>query len=299
MQMISRRLQAATPPVPETSEEADMSAPGYRHRLRDEVVAQCDAMTRHAMGAGLEVPSDLLSRLEVFLAEVNPRPGSAPSALDVGGSEPRGEPLYRLRGSELAAIHKTLAEMVAPATPAAILLFARERNAHPFLCAVGPVPLMRHFLLLSALSLFALLLVSLSDQINVANLNRTLVNLSGWKLLMVEVFLLAASSLGSCFANLQKLNGYIAAGDYDPKYQATYWGRWVMGVISGILLSQLFFPWLSHGPGDGGQPGSGNWLPLDLGQPTLALFGGYSASLVHRLIQRVMMAIQTLFGGGR
>jgi hypothetical protein len=291
MQMISRRFLVTSPPGTGTSGEGDISTLGYRESLRNELLAQCDAMMRHAMGAGVEIPPDLLDRLDAVLTEANPR--AVLPVPDAGGSVAVIGP----SGSDLADIHKTLAALVAPATPAAILLFAREQVAHPVLYSVGPVPLMRHFLLLSAISLFSMLVVSLSDQVNDQNLSRTLLNLSGFPLLMVEIFLLSAASLGSCFAILQKLNGYIAAGDYDPKYQATYWGRWMMGVISGIILSQLFFPLFSHPLDDAGQPVPSNWLPSDVGQPMLALLGGYSATLVQRLIQKVMLAIESLFGG--
>jgi|HubBroStandDraft_1064217.scaffolds.fasta_scaffold24832_3 hypothetical protein len=286
MQMFSRRFLVTSPPGPDTSGDGDASTLGMRDSLHRELLAQCDAMMRHAMGAGVEVPPDLLGRLDVFLAPAPPPPGAD------GSVTLNGPPV-----SDLTEIHKTLAGLVAPATPAAILLFAREQAAHPVLCSVGPVPLMRHFLLLSAVSLVALLAVSLSDQVNDQNLSRTLLNLSGFPLMMVEIFLLSAASMGSCFAILQKLNGYIAAGVYDPKYQATYWGRWMMGVISGIILSQLFFPFFSHPLDDAGQPVPSNWLPSDVGQPMLALLGGYSASLVQRLIQKVMQAIESLFGG--
>jgi hypothetical protein len=293
MQMISRRFLVTPPPGPETAGDGDVSTLTKRDSLHDELLAQCVAMMRHAMGAGVEMPPDLLGRLDVFLAEGSPRPVPAPPVPNADGSvAPIGTP-----ESDLTEIHKTLAGLVAPATPAAILLFAREQVAHPVLYSVGPVPVMRHFLLLSAISLFSMLAVSLSAQVNDQNLSRTLLNLSGFPLLMVEIFLLSAASLGSCFAILQKLNGFIAAGDYDPKYQATYWGRWMMGVISGIILSQLFFPLFSHPLDAAGQPAPGNWLPSDVGQPMLALLGGYSATLVQRLIQRVMVAIESLFGG--
>jgi hypothetical protein len=291
MQMFSRRFLVTSPPGPDTSGDGDASTLGMRDSLHRELLAQCDAMMRHAMGAGVEIPPDLLDRLDAVLTEANPR--AVLPVPDAGGSVAVIGP----SGSDLADIHKTLAALVAPATPAAILLFAREQAAHPVLCSVGPVPLMRHFLLLSAVSLVALLAVSLSDQVNDQNLSRTLLNLSGFPLMMVEIFLLSAASMGSCFAILQKLNGYIAAGVYDPKYQATYWGRWMMGVISGIILSQLFFPFFSHPLDDAGQPVPSNWLPSDVGQPMLALLGGYSASLVQRLIQKVMQAIESLFGG--
>jgi hypothetical protein len=286
MQMISRRFLVTPPPGPETLGEGGKPAPGTRESLHEELLAQCVAMMRHAMGAGVGVPPDLLRRLDVLLAPASPVPDAGVSETPNATSE-----------SDLTEIHKTLAGLVAPATPAAILLFAREQAAHPLIYSVGPVPVMRHFLVLSAVSLFSMLAVSLSDQVNDQNLSRTLLNLSGFPLLMVEIFLLSAASLGSCFAILQKLNGFIAAGDYDPKYQATYWGRWMMGVISGIILSQLFFPLFSHPLDDAGQPVPSNWLPSDVGQPMLALLGGYSATLVQRLIQKVMLAIESLFGG--
>jgi hypothetical protein len=33
---------------------------------------------------------------------------------------------------------------------------------------------------------------------------------------------------------------------YDPKLQSTYWTRWVMGLISGMILSQLVYDLILH-----------------------------------------------------
>src|SRR6476660_8816773 len=71
---------------------------------------------------------------------------------------------------------------------------------------------------------------------------------------MVEAFLVSAASLGACFANLQRIDTFISVGTYDPRFQSTYWTRWVMGVISGVILSQLVYNSLLAHSGVGPSP---------------------------------------------
>ncbi len=70
-----------------------------------------------------------------------------------------------------------------------------------------------------------------------------------------------------------------------------------MGVISGILLSQILYAWLGHTFVNADRRDPATMLSLDLGQPALALPGGYSASMVRALLNRVLASIETLFGG--
>lgn len=283
------RILAAPPsPGPE-----GLAASTARRDLQAQMLNHCEVLLQHAMATGLPIPPVLVGRLDSYLA-MQPRSlAPVPVALTVAtGPASDGLPGAVAPIEELAEICRDLTLLVAPATPAAILLFAQERRLHPRLSAIGAVPLARHFLMLSAASLLTTLLVSLAADVNADNMAKSFLHSEGWPLLLVELFLLSAASLGSCFAILQKLNGYITAGSYDPKYQATYWTKWVMGVISGVLISQLLYSWLVHAGG----PAASSRLP-DLGQPTLALVGGYSAGLVHRLLNRVMIAIETLFAG--
>src|SRR5271165_6046092 len=113
----------------------------------------------------------------------------------------------------------------------------RRDTKHPLRCEFGPLPLVRQMLGLALLSLVVLLGVSASAVINIQNMSRSLLELTGYPLLMVETFLVSAASLGGCFANLQRINIVVSNGTYDPRTQSTYWTRWVMGVISGIVLS--------------------------------------------------------------
>jgi hypothetical protein len=250
--------------------------------LAEQMLDECGVMAHHALSNGAPVPPALLGRLADYL-EGRPGGGGAGAGAQAGDAGTTAS-----IGQELVEIHEALARAVAPARPATLKLFAAERRLHPRLIALGPVKVVRHFLMLGLASLIAMLGLALSPEVNTETLKRTLLELSGMQLLVVELFLLTAASLGSCFANLQKLNGYISAGTYDPKFESTYWMRWAMGVISGIVLSQILYGALVA---KSMPPDAANF-----GEPALALFGGYSAQLVHRILARVLQSIETLFG---
>lgn len=122
-----------------------------------------------------------------------------------------------------------------------MLLLTEERRRHTAWYAFGPLPIVRQMLGLAILSLLTLLVISLSSEIDTQNMGKNFLELQGIALLKVEIFLLSAASLGSCFQNLQQMNVFISTGTYDPKFQSTYWTRWVMGIISGVVLSQLVY----------------------------------------------------------
>jgi len=247
-------------------------------RLRDRLLNECEAMAQHALSASIDVPADLFDRYDAYLN------GAADPGTDQRGSSDL---------ARLPTVHAELAKLIAPAKPSAVLLMRDEAERRPFWSSLGPVPIARHFFLLSALSLIGLLGVSLSSEINSENLKKSLLEISGYKLFVTEGFLLAAASLGSCFANLQRLKSFISAGTYDPKFQSSYWARWVMGVISGILLSQILYGVITGMQGED----HATMLSPELGEPALALLGGYSADLVHRALNRVIAAVDTLIGG--
>jgi hypothetical protein len=109
--------------------------------------------------------------------------------------------------------------------------------------------------------------------------------------LMVEAFLVSAESLGACFANLRGINTFVSEGNYDPRFQSTYWTRWVMGVISGVILSLLVYnSFLAHSGTNTGTSAAGA-----IAQPILALVGGYSVDFVHRVLRRAINTVGNLF----
>ena len=66
-----------------------------------------------------------------------------------------------------------------------------------------------------------------------------------------------------------------------------------MGVISGIILSQLVYD-IILGHGTATEPSTVGISPT-VGEPMLALLGGYSVDVVHGILNRVVNTIGSLF----
>jgi hypothetical protein len=279
-------LSAATAPVEPPR--------GGANRLWGRVARECEAMAEHAYSVGLNVPVEVAKPTDEALSAFGPSGLLAPppprQRIEAyaagedrsGGVEPRSVAL-------LSKAHAALALLIKPATPESVLLLTEERRKHSMWYAFGPLPIVRQMLGLALLSLLILLLISTSSEINADNMGATLLQLQGIPLLKVEVFLLSAASLGSCFQNLQQINAYISTGTYDPKFQSSYWTRWVMGLISGIVVSQLVFELIHSAVGPKGDE------PALVGQPVLALLGGYSVDVVHGILSHVINSVGKFF----
>lgn len=275
----------------------DLAALGEcaRRRLWHLLTRECEAMAQHAFSMGHIIPIEVVELLDHAFSSLDTQAAlrlPASAALDRDESKAGASPPDVPALVALSRAHTALAVIIAPATPEAVLAISDERIRHPRMTTFGPVPVARQMLGLALVSLIVLLGVSLSADINNANMSKTLLDLSGVQLLVVEIFLLSASSLGSCFANLQRVNRFVSDGTYDPKYQSTYWTRWVMGVISGIVLSQLVYDVFVE---PRSAPTGGGTMPGVIGQPLLALLGGYSVDVVHSILNRIINAVSSVF----
>jgi hypothetical protein len=102
------------------------------------------------------------------------------------------------------------------------------------------------------------------------------------RLLLRELFLLCAAGLGACLTALYRASREVARGTYDPEFDHTFLQRVVLGMATGLILAEL----LPIGNGSS---------PLVL--PAIALVGGFAASVVQRLLTRVVAALEALFSG--
>jgi hypothetical protein len=102
-------------------------------------------------------------------------------------------------------------------------------------------------------------------------------------LLIRELFLLCAAALGAGFAGLYRASRYVLDMSFEPQYIYTYYVRLVLGVTAGIILAD-FIP-----------------VPSDtaagLSKPLLALLGGFSATAVYRILQRLVETVEAIFRG--
>src|SRR5215470_2599364 len=159
-----------------------------KERLRRRMLHECEAMVQHALGTGRVVSAEVMEHLDqavsipdVSMAAAAPRRDDAPADLATGS----GLATETSRLVSLAIAHAGLALAIAPATPEAVLLMAEERRRHPFWSGFGPLLLVRRMLGLALFSLVVLLGVSISAQVNTVNMSKSLLELSGFPLLMI------------------------------------------------------------------------------------------------------------------
>ena len=231
--------------------------------VRQQLLKETAAMTRYLLASGKRVPSLALNVLEPKTSENTPEENAAPSLTALG------------------TVHARLSGLVAPATPRTILLLAEESGRRNPLAFLGKVPLVRR--MMGAALLWLILFVGLSLSSNVNESGGNILHDSGFELLMNLLFFVAAAGLGASFAALFKANHYVVQGTFDPKYESSYWIRFVLGIIAGMLLAVLI-P-LDTGGG------------LQFGKPLLAMLGGFSAAVVHRILTRLVETVESLVRG--
>jgi len=189
---------------------------------------------------------------------------------------------------EILNLHKCLSLKVAPARPKTISLLYKEAQKNKWLAFLGPVGLVRRLMVTTLLSLVGFILISLSPHVNNASVSKGILADHGIELLLNLMFFLSAAALGACFSNLFQANKYIVNGTYDPKYESSYWIRFVLGLIAGLMMAVLIPASLEMQQ----SPGVG-FLTV----PILAMLGGFSAALFYRILNRAVTTVDTLLTG--
>jgi len=220
-------------------------------------------MASYALASGHQVPVAVVQILQDAQLASDPR---SVSGVDVPA---------------LSWAHSELTRLVAPAAPRAVLLLADQRSSRDRWSIFGPIRLVRYLLALALLSVLGVLLIGASDQVSPTT--ASVLSLTGVPSLLNSMFLLCAASVGAAFSGLFRINLYIAATTYDPKHDASYWVQYGLGVIAGVLLATLIPVAETTG------------TPIT--RPVLALVGGFSASLLYRIMDRLSRSIESMVSG--
>ncbi len=267
--------------------------------LREQLYLEARAMAEYALAGGKQVPAKGIKTIEMFSrtpAEESDKEGGQVNEQ----KEVRGD----LDIDELVRTHDVLTKIVEPAKPQTILLLDSEQKSTSFLRFLGPIPLIRHLMVAALTSLLVFIVIGLSPDVN--NQAKSVLQSSGTKLLMNMLFYLSAAGLGASFAALYTANSYITKGTFDPTYQASYWIRFFLGLISGLLLAVMIsddvFREVLHAgvPGANGQSSklqSGGLIEEGFLRVLLALLGGFSADLAYTILNRLVETVESLFRG--
>lgn len=261
--------------------------------LYQQLLLECKAMTRYALGRGLAVSPTLLSALDKLLSEEESQRHGKKAGVSSAESEaqtPTDQDKTQVdNAAQLAKIHTSLANLIAPAQPRSVFLIQKELDSPHSWSSIGSVPLIRHMLLVAVLALITFIGLSLSGQIDGDPEKFSLVHNSGWSLLVNEIFLVAAAAVGASFYSLFQANSFVSKGTFDPIHESSYWIRLVLGIMAGTILA-LLIPIEEYLKTADGTQSSWNGL----GKATLALIGGFSSTLVYRVMNRLVAAVESM-----
>lgn len=237
--------------------------------LRQSLLEECYAMVTHLAANGKKIPTVasviLSSSLEDCVGKLT------------------------ISDDKVLEIHNTLSKSVAPARPKTLWLVIEEVNKGNTYKLFSSVGLIRRLMITAVISLLLFVILSLSGHINGKSINNTIFAAQGLELFYVLFFFIASAALGAVFGSLFQANKYIVENTFDPKYESSYWIRIVLGIIAGFLLAILIpIP----------EGGKGNMTNIHVfSKPLLAMLGGFSSSLVYRILFRLVYALESVFIG--
>ena len=263
-----------------------------------EAIEECEVMAHYAQSQGTKIPSHILKQITElntikYELEIQLKSGN------IDQVDPRA-----LNLATIGEIHGALARILAPATPATVLLLERNKRKG-FAGMLGPVPLVRRLNILTILCLFTFLGLFFIDgeyEVNSYTINGDILSYPGWKFVFNELVIVSIAALGASFYALFEVYKYIAKNSYDPKFDSIYWIRFVLGIVSGVILAQFIFispEILNDGVVD---PADEFNKAQELGgfmtyKPLLAFLGGFSARVVHKILNSMVESLETFISG--
>lgn len=238
--------------------------------LRAQIYMECASMAGYALAKGISVSADTVKSIEAFQENNLP------------------ENRHEKNLSALIETHNVLSRLIEPATPKTILLLDREQESETGLKFLGPVLLVRQLMLATVICLLIFIGLLATPFINEVTLAEDILTAEGIEQLARLIFYISAAGLGASFAALYKTNEYISRGTYDPCYQSSYWIRFLLGIIAGLLLALLISEKAIQADGV---------ISKGVLRPLLAILGGFSADLLHTVLYRMVETFKSLFEG--
>lgn len=118
--------------------------------------------------------------------------------------------------------------------------------------------------------------------------HRTIMNMEHLELIVNVLMWIGAAGIGASFVCLYKANRYVTEGTFDPMYVGSYWIRFFLGLISGLMLAVTVNEDLFK---------NNTLLEPEVIRVPLAMVGGFSAELFYTFLSRMVEACKSLFQG--
>jgi len=239
-----------------------------------EMLNEARAMAVHTLRSGIAVPARILELIAQAGALSERRDQTA-----VEGAMP-----------DISRAHGELARLIEPFTPDLIVMLEIESKVSPLVRAMGRIRIERSFVLTALASISVFIALSLSHYLKDPMYGDFFTS-SGFPLLINEFFFISSAAVGASFSNLFQIDRELTAGTFIPKNQSSYWVQFILGIVAGLLLStilnvQSVTPTTAKGVGR-----------VSFEAATFALMGGFSSSIVQRIVQRIIEALESVLRG--
>lgn len=186
---------------------------------------------------------------------------------------------------DLINAHNLMCKNVAPATPKSIDYTREVRQRGKNKSLFNKIPLVRNLIILAVLFLIAYICIGLSEDVNNDSLDGGVLDGHGTKLFLNMTYLASISGLGVLFHLLKKVSTSVRKSTLVAEESISYIAQIILGIISGLLLSEILSPYVHATPKDA------NLLSKSL----LALVGGFSSDAIFSILQAVIQRIKNIF----
>lgn len=187
---------------------------------------------------------------------------------------------------DLFNAYNLLCKNVAPATPKSIQYTKSLYDNSTKKALMNKLPLVRNLILLALVFLTAFIVTSLSPEVNNDSLDKGIMANQGLPLLLNLVFLASVSGLGVVFYMLKDVSSSVKDGTLIPEDSIYYVALIVLGVISGLIMSEILSVYNSD-------PANINLFNKSI----LALIGGFSSDAIFSVLQGIINKIKAIFTG--
>jgi hypothetical protein len=243
--------------ITKTSKEIDTSEiakPGISIAVIDEISDEINNMLSYAVYNGITINTDVNQLIQN-------------SSID-----------------DLINAHNLLSKNVAPATPKSIAFTDRLHKNGKDRSILSKLPLVRNLIFLALFFLMIFIITGLSPNVNNDSLDKGIMENHGLSLLLNIGFLCSVSGLGVVFYLLKNVSSSLKKGTLLPEESIEYIAQIVLGVIAGLILSEILSIYLTD-------PNSVNLFNKSI----LALIGGFSSDAIFSILQGVIDRIKSVF----
>ncbi|MFC4636513.1 hypothetical protein ACFO3O_21585 [Dokdonia ponticola] len=186
--------------------------------------------------------------------------------------------------ASLINAHNMLCANIAPATPKSIEYTVKLRNRDKDKSLFSKLPLVRNLVLLAIAFLAAFIATSLSSDVNDQSLDKGVMNNDGISLLLNLGYLASVSGLGVVFYLLKNVSSAVRKGTLVPEDSIYYVALVVLGVISGLIMSEILNLYTNDADN------------INLfNKSVLALVGGFSSDAIFTVLQSLIDRLKAIF----